>query len=189
MDGAACQHDKIDRVKKRAGFTLIELMIVVAILGILASLSIPVFRTLLLRSKTSEATTNLSVLFKHASSYYAAERTDSQGQNAALQWGCTVGEFDPPAPTAQKRPLSDSPEFRALGFSLADYLYYAYGIAPEGTDSICGNPASDPTVYTLYAHGDLDDDNTYSTFELAVGSDGQNELYHARGLFIENELE
>jgi len=45
------------------GFTLIELMIVVAIIGILASIAIPSFLRLQARARQSEAATNLKSLF------------------------------------------------------------------------------------------------------------------------------
>jgi len=51
------------RIRKASGFTLIELMIVVAIIGILAAIAIPNFLKFQCKSKQSEAKTNLSGIF------------------------------------------------------------------------------------------------------------------------------
>ena len=51
------------------GFTLIELMIVVAIIGILAAIAIPNFVKFQCRSKQSEAKTNLKALYVSQEAY------------------------------------------------------------------------------------------------------------------------
>jgi len=58
----------IKRAQK--GFTLIELMIVVAIIGILAAIAIPNFIKFQARSKQSEAKSNLKALFTAQKSYF-----------------------------------------------------------------------------------------------------------------------
>ncbi len=64
----------------RKGFTLIELMIVVAIIGILAVVAIPGYMAYIANSKTSEAKTNLKAIGDGALSYFQAEHaTDADG--------------------------------------------------------------------------------------------------------------
>lgn len=83
--------------KQTKGFTLIELMIVVAIIGILAAIAIPNFMRYQLRSKASERKTNVEAIFKAEEALRQSERrifpaaTTPTGQ----YWG-----FSAPVPVA-----------------------------------------------------------------------------------------
>ncbi len=62
---------------KQKGFTLVELMIVVAIIGILAAIAIPNFIKFQARSKQSEPKANLKALFTAQRAYFSEKDTYS----------------------------------------------------------------------------------------------------------------
>ena len=59
----------------KKGFTLIELMIVVAIIGILAAIAIPNFLKFQAKAKQSEAKTNLGAIYVAQLSYFSNANT------------------------------------------------------------------------------------------------------------------
>ncbi len=61
------------RMKNRKGFTLIELMVVVAIIGILAAIAIPMYRTQQIKSKMTEGTRAVSSVASAIGDYYQDE--------------------------------------------------------------------------------------------------------------------
>ena len=82
----------INRLKNAKGFTLIELMIVVAILGILAVVAVPALQKYMRRAKTAEAKTQLAKIYDSASSYFKSEHAQrgttqllGEGGNVAAQ--------------------------------------------------------------------------------------------------------
>ncbi|HET9597332.1 MAG TPA: prepilin-type N-terminal cleavage/methylation domain-containing protein [Anaeromyxobacteraceae bacterium] len=69
--------------KAAKGFTLIELMIVVAIIGILAAIAIPNFLKYQLRAKFGELPTNVNALFKAEEALRQSERSLAANQALA----------------------------------------------------------------------------------------------------------
>lgn len=191
-------------LKKKSGFTLIELMIVVAILGILAAVAVPAFLGYMRRAKTAEVTNNLNNLFKLANVYYSREHSSRDATDTIGFGSCLVPTQapEPTTPGGTKQRFNDTVgstpgapnSWVSLGFTISDLVYYSYQIDTvtgwgSGDCVETGTIQAPGPVYTLRSHGNLDDDAVQSTFEVAIAADSNMQMKRAVGFYIENETE
>ncbi len=140
-------------LQNRKGFTLIELMIVVAIIGILAAVAIPGFMTYIKNSKTSEAKTNLDAIKKGALAYYEAEHYGPNGMTAhSKQYPYSNSTLIKVGaqPTAKTVGQKQSPvgagfgDMADLSFKLTSPFYYSYAYIADGV--ACTNKTEEKEI-------------------------------------------
>lgn len=88
--------------KKGRGFSLIELMIAVAIIGVLAAIALPAYRDYVIRGQLADAVTGLTTVKADMERYYQDFRTYQAVTSASATPPCAVS----PAPTFNNFTLS-----------------------------------------------------------------------------------
>ena len=166
----------------RHGFTLIELMIVVAILAILAVIAVPAFIKYMRRAKTAEAIDEIDKIYKGAALYYTlpfvtlagvkmeCQFPGNQGVTPVEATCCSSGGLGGPDANGDDRCDSDpeiwtTPTWAALSFQINDEHYFTYAYDSSGS---LGN-----ALFSITANADLDCDGIQSTFQRIGFGDAQ----------------
>jgi type IV pilus assembly protein PilA len=167
-----------NKIRKNRGFTLVELMIVVAIVGILAALAIYGVTRYMKNAKTAEARNSVGQMAKDASAAFSREKMPegvvTPGTSAAFSNTlCKTASATVPADikdVAAKKYQSKAEEwapkdddartgFKCLKFSMDQPQYYMYDYKATDAETLTGS-------FESVAQGDLDGDAAPSTFKI-----------------------
>jgi type IV pilus assembly protein PilA len=159
------------RLAKQAkrGFTLVELMIVVAIVGVLAALAIYGVNKYVNNAKTTEARTALGRIAKDAATAYHRPKASGDilavGASAAFSNELCPSATEVPTTVPAASKVQSNPTdwnhvgWACLRFSMTDPQQYQYNYTATVTT---GSSAA----FTATAKGDLDGDGVTSTFTM-----------------------
>jgi type IV pilus assembly protein PilA len=147
------------RSREKAGFTLVELMIVVGLIGAMSAIAIPTFLNYQARSRRSEAFVNLASIARAQKSFFAEKDTFHDSENS---WPDPALKADGVLSTTKMIWDGDSEDhFAPLGWHPEGQVYYSYE-ANTPLDTGVAKTCNCNLCFTATAYGDVDGDGNVS---------------------------
>lgn len=155
---------------REKGFTLIELIVAVAILGILAAVAIPVYTNYVYRANEAEATVNINGIRALQESWFAEYNRyctpagDCNTATIVIDTCCAVAPAGAAGNQKRNWTVAEVTNWSLIAFEpTGRSTYYTYSI---------NSASAGATSLTIGAQGDLDGDGNVHTFAIATGTTG-----------------
>lgn len=181
-----CSRHRLDRSRAALGFSLVELMMVVVIIGVLSAIAMPAYMRQRLRGQAVEGTEVLSRIVAAQEAYRAEFNSYSDASNDPTLSGAGshttggIGAWWPALGTGQRSFYSNLPAaWNQLGVRPREMVRFSYvtcagnpGVLPSvgasGDLGYAALPAAQQGIwYYASASADLDEDGVFSRFEVS----------------------
>jgi prepilin-type N-terminal cleavage/methylation domain-containing protein len=176
------------RTNRARGFTLIEVMLVVAMIGILCSIAGVAWMRYVKKSRTTEAVGHLQKMWAGSIAYFEADHADHNGLLLDKQFpgDCSTTQIEPDCCTGPmgrcsgNDPIYQAEPWKALAFNISDpHLYRPVARA-------CPDPKKN---LWLEAWGDLDCDGIQALFIRKADVTGNGDVQGYATPAVVNETE
>ncbi len=137
----------MSHINKQRGFTIVELLIVIVVIGILAALVITTFTGIQQKARNTERTTDVKAMHGQVEAYFAqnGKYPTLANMNDSTWRSTNMKGLDQ---EALRDPTSSPASYTLLGAAAANG--YAYAVTASD-NTACDNTAKDCAKYTLTA--------------------------------------
>jgi len=170
-------HDKAFRPKYNRGFTLVELMTVVALVGILGAIAIPQYQNFVKKSRRVEAVINLEAIHAAQFAFYGANDEFCPPVGASYTIQPRPDYVWAPAIDVLKNLGLEAQEFTKMGWEYGDFFSDTDFVSPMASWN-----------YRILMRYNQDDDGFYDVFLIHYMNDSFPGAASGRPVILEDDI-